>query len=570
MVIIGLPGKCACKAGRVLVDKRCHYVGVMRNYLNMDVIRVRKKRAAWWRVVILVALMLAPGLLVVPGVQAQGNLLSNPGFEQAHGDGQSLQPPPGWGIWANVTDGLVSRLIQRSAPEVVATIGVNEGNGALDVYKGWASFSVSVYQTVNVQAGSTLRLAASGRMWSCDSDVGASGDTCIADGSVVPQTYTEASFRVGIDPTGANDPNSGNIVWSNPTAPYAGYQQMTVDATASGTAVTVVLNGQMVHPARHQHVFWDSASLTVISGGSADAGTGAAAQPAAPAPAPPPALAAEVIPQGPRGDGGIVHTVRTGDTLWAIAVAYNVTPDVILTLNGMTMDDARILTPGQELIIQEGSGESAGGDSGQGEAASEPPAEPTEQPIESYDAAPVANAVVPVMLVNERVSTGRICTLLFEDTNPNRLRESGEALLAGGQITLSQGGATVASYTTDATGEPFCFSDLAPGDYLLNLMPPGGYGVTTPGSYAVMLEAGQTVEALFGAASGFVPPQPPPVQVGGFLSDETDSETDTRAEPRNVVEAITFFISDYAGVLVMVLAGVVLVGGGALTLLLRR
>lgn len=545
----------------------------------MDAFRVIQQRTTWWRVSFIIVLLLTPGLLVTPAVHAQGNLLSNPGFEQAHGDGMSLQPPPGWGIWANVTDGLVARLIERSTPEVAATMGVNEGNGALDVYKGWASFHVAVYQTVTVQAGSTLRLSASGRIWSCDSDVGASGDACIADGTGVPQTYTEASFRVGIDPAGANDPNSGSIVWSNPTAPYAGYQQMTVDATASGTSVTVVLSGQMVHPARHQHVFWDSASLIVISGGSTGTGSGTAAQPAAPAaPAQPPALAAEVIPQGPRGDGAIVHTIRTGDTLWAIAVAYNVTPDVILNLNGMTMDDARILTPGQELLISEGTGqapgggesagsEDAGGGEGQGDAEPAPPAAPTEQPIEEYAAAPVVNAVVPVMQVGEQVTAGRICTLLFEDTNPNRLRESGEALLPGGEITLSQGGATVATYTTDGVAEPYCFTDLAPGSYLLNLMPPGGYGVTSPGSYSVELNAGQTVEALFGAAAGFVPPQPPPVQVGDLFSDEMGAETDTQTGSRNILEVILF---DYAGVLVMLLAGVVLVGGGALTYLLRR
>ena len=71
------------------------------------------------------------------------------------------------------------------------------------------------------------------------------------------QLNTGGSFRVGIDPTGANDPNSANIVWSNATNPYNGFQQMTVDATASAGSVTVVVNASMQIPVRHQHVFWD-------------------------------------------------------------------------------------------------------------------------------------------------------------------------------------------------------------------------------------------------------------------------------------------------------------------------
>ena len=39
----------------------------------------------------------------------------------------------------------------------------------------------------------------------------------------------------------------------------------------------------------------------------------------------------------------------------------------------------------------------------------------------------------------DTASAGEICVSLFEDTNPNRLRESGEALLAGGEIIVSAG-----------------------------------------------------------------------------------------------------------------------------------
>ena len=57
---------------------------------------------------------------------------------------------------------------------------------------------------------------------------------------------------------------------------------------------------------------------------------------------------------------------------------------------------------------------------------------------------------------------------------------------------------------------------------------PAGYGVTTADTYDVQLSAGQTVQTVFGAAPGFVPPQPSGAQAGGLFSDDSGNETDTR------------------------------------------
>ena len=455
--------------------------------------------------------------------------------------------------------------------EVVANVGIYSGNGSFDAYKGWTAYSVSLYQTVSgITPGTALRASAFGRIWSCDSDADLAIDDCIGgDGSVGNQLNTGGSFRVGIDPTGANDPNSPSIVWSNATNPYNGFQQMTVDATASAGSVTIVLNASMQTPVRHQHVFWDSASLT--GGGSGGTGTGAAAAVAAPA------FAAEVQPQAPQDNGSIVHTVRTGDTLAGIAVAYNVTIPDLLALNDMTPDQARLIYPGQELIVRaadanaastgnegastDGQAADAGAD---GEGASDtPPAETGEKPIEEYDPAPVAQADVPMLRLADTASAGEICVSLFEDTNPNRLRESGEALLAGGEIIVSQGGGVVGNHTTDAQSEPFCFDNLTPGAYDVLVTAPAGYGVTTADTYDVRLSAGQSVQTVFGAAPGFVPPQPSGAQAGGLFSDDSGNETDTRTTPLDQ-------LLQYSGVIVLGLAGVVLLGGVILTALLRR
>lgn len=78
--------------------------------------------------------------------------------------------------------------------------------------------------------------------------------------------------------------------------------------------------------------------------------------PPGPAPATPatPVLARFVTRQAPRADGSIVHVVRQGDTLWAIAQAYGITyPHELVERNGLA-DNGRWLTPGQELLIREG------------------------------------------------------------------------------------------------------------------------------------------------------------------------------------------------------------------------
>jgi LysM repeat protein len=515
--------------------------------------------------VLLIALLLLSFLGSHSPAQAQTNLLNNPDFEQPFGDGITLGAPPGWGVRGSESTGLVGRYLLRGT-EVVANVGIYSGNGSFDAYKGWTAYSVSLYQTVTgITPGTAVHASAFGRIWSCDSDAEAAIDGCIGgDGSVGDQLNTGATFRVGIDPAGANDPNSASIVWSSPTNPYQGFQQMAVDATASAGSVTIILNASMQIPVRHQHVFWDSASLT--AGGSGGSTAGGAA------PAAPPAFAAEVQPQAPEDDGSIVHTVRSGDTLAGIAVAYNVTIPELLALNNMTADQARLIYPGQELIVrgpQEGassgssedqSSSDAGGTEGAAEA---PPTETGEKPIEEYDPAPVTQADVPMLRLSDTASAGEICVTLFEDTNPNRLRESGEALLAGGEIVVSQGGGVVGNHTTDAESEPYCFGDLVPGAYDVLVTAPAGYGVTTASAYDVRLNAGQTVQAVFGAAPGFAPPQPSGGQAGGLFSDDSGNETDTRTGPLDQL------LQD-SGVIVLGLAGVVLLGGVILTALLRR
>ena len=87
----------------------------------------------------------------------------------------------------------------------------------------------------------------------------------------------------------------------------------------------------------------------------------ASAQVAAAAPAPPPPpkptpipIAAPVSPQPAQADGSIVHVVRSGDTIWAIGVAYDVHPYRIIAQNKLDelLMRGGFIVPGQELLIR--------------------------------------------------------------------------------------------------------------------------------------------------------------------------------------------------------------------------
>jgi hypothetical protein len=95
---------------------------------------------------------------------------------------------------------------------------------------------------------------------------------------------------------------------------------------------------------------------------------------------------------------------------------------------------------------------------------------------------------------------GTICVLAFNDKNGNHQRDSGEILLSGAAITVTNSsGSAVDVYTTDGVHEPHCKSGLAPDTYRLEEKNPAGYpSSTTPDSLLVALSAGSIITVPFG------------------------------------------------------------------------
>lgn len=75
---------------------------------------------------------------------------------------------------------------------------------------------------------------------------------------------TNITFYIGIDPTGGNNPQSQNIVWSSGYNIYDDYTQIEVSAIAQNTSATVFVKWNAKYGFRINDAYIDDAELTMI------------------------------------------------------------------------------------------------------------------------------------------------------------------------------------------------------------------------------------------------------------------------------------------------------------------
>ncbi|MBM3135716.1 MAG: hypothetical protein FJZ89_10650 [Chloroflexi bacterium] len=132
-------------------------------------------------------------------------------------------------------------------------------------------------------------------------------------------------------------------------------------------------------------------------------------------------------------------------------------------------------------------------------------------------------------------TTGSICVVVYDDANGNGRRDPGEGLIAGAKLTLrDSGGAVVATYTTTGA-EPYCFSGLAPGNYIVTEQNPPGYVSTTPDIWGAWLLAGSVVKTEFGDQLSPTPTVTPTPRTGTIVAlvydDRNGNSTRDAGEP---------------------------------------
>lgn len=218
--------------------------------------------------------LLAAPALEAPVENALGeNLLFNPSFE---GPYSAYDPPGGhpdciWGIcgtaktaagwtpyWRSHNPADADHIINMPEFDEEGTAATNPdrvrtGEKSQSYYKQFSNFEAGVYQQVNVIPGETYCFSTWGHSWSGSDD----GDYYTDP----PPTNGNFRQRVGIDPTGGTDWQSGAISWGPLRIQPDFYEPFVVTATAEAETITAYIYSFPEWAAVHNDAYWDDAYL---------------------------------------------------------------------------------------------------------------------------------------------------------------------------------------------------------------------------------------------------------------------------------------------------------------------
>jgi hypothetical protein len=179
---------------------------------------------------------------------------------------------------------------------------------------------------------------------------------------------------------------------------------------------------------------------------------------------------------------------------------------------------------------------------------------PTDTPMPTNTPTPTDTPTptnTPTTTPTPTPARGTICILAYHDRNGNKVRDPDEELLPGAMFTVSDSRQTVASYITDGINEPYCFTDLMPGNYLLSEENPPGYDSITRDDWGVVLSGGSTIQIEFGDSL-----QPTPVPTSTPLPTPTPVPIPTPT-PAALLSTLSANLYKVSGVIILVLAAAI-------------
>ncbi len=205
-------------------------------------------------------IMLLAGVLPGRAANAQSvNLLQNPGFEGTYtsfNNDSTRQMAPGWSPW-NLGPNAGDPSYVNVTPEYRLAANparIRTPNGTQEYFTYYATHIAGVYQQVAVQAGSKVRFSVYLNVWSTTND-----DKNRSDNP------GEVKLQVGIDPNGGTNGGAAGIVWSAESEFYDQYRQLSVEATAAASTITVFVRSAPKQPVQHNHIYVDDAELVITS-----------------------------------------------------------------------------------------------------------------------------------------------------------------------------------------------------------------------------------------------------------------------------------------------------------------
>jgi LysM repeat protein len=482
-------------------------------------------------------------------VQAQENLLANSGFEEGwyHINGvPELQMPNNWGLkWvdgAKVPGSNTNaarpetRVLPRSqVPENEQPLFFRDGSYCVKIFKGGRPIYTSMYQDVNgLEVGRRYRLVAPIYVdvynWE--------------NKKVAPADPYAAMVRLGVGLAGANWKDANSVTYSgwwsgeNVSSFYLAYNEYSFEFVATAPQMTVYVTMLAKWGIDNNGFFLDGFGLYPLEMEQTPTATNL---PPPPTPTYGPSPTPRFTPT-PRPDGATVHIVESGDTLFGIALMYNIDIDEIRRLNAGSLGPNDIIQPGQALVI------------------SVPSETPTPSPLPPP---PTPETSAPATSIAETVGGGAsICVLAYHDRNSTTFREdeATEELLPNAEFTVANASGVVARHTSDGIHEPHCFTGLAAGTYRVILNPPPGYAPSGPAEWPVAVAEGTSLDIQFGnvrdeSALPAEPSEPTPT-----------NENDQNPSGGSTISGIFTTIAKVSGILLLLLA----IGAATLFFLNRR
>ena len=160
--------------------------------------------------------------------------------------------------WMNIQPEYVPSLPHEQPPRV------RSGEKSQHYFSFWSTHEGGMYQQVSTVVNGRYCFSSWGHAWS-------SRET-LPDYTSDPADHGELFQRVGIDPTGGTDWQSPNVVWGDMWMQYDEFGLFTVEAVAQAETITVFTWSRSNIPVKHNDVYWDDATLTLLQAAAVEPG----------------------------------------------------------------------------------------------------------------------------------------------------------------------------------------------------------------------------------------------------------------------------------------------------------